>query len=127
MAAPQGACSLRKKTVFGLVMLVGLLGFVEAAFAAYYFLAVPRDQRYLVEGTLGLRSSVRNTVLRYRPHPYLNYVGNPDYAYPDGLRPYHEIGIRATDVPFTERRPGALRIVALGGSTTYGHAFRDAR
>ncbi|MCZ6777632.1 MAG: SGNH/GDSL hydrolase family protein [Acidobacteria bacterium] len=126
-AAPQGARSLRKKTVFALVMLAGLLGFVEAAFAAYYFLAVPRDQRYLVEATLGLRSSERNTVLRYRPHPYLNYVGNPDYVYPDGLRPYHEIGIRATDVPLTERRPGVLRIVAMGGSTTYGHAFREAK
>ncbi len=124
---PQAACSLRKKTVFGLILLAGLVGFVEAAFATYYFVAVPRDQRHLIEATLGLRSSVRNTVLRYRPHPYLNYVGNPDYALPDGQRPYHGIGIRTTDVPLTERRPGTLRIVALGGSTTYGHAFRDAR
>ena len=65
-------------------------------------------------------------MLRYRPHPYLNYTGSPDYVTPDGVRLHHAIGIRATDVDLRSRRPRSLRIVALGGSTTFGLYAPDA-
>ena len=62
------------------LIVAGMLGFVEAAGAIAYYVVVPRQQREAVEFALGIETPDFNSVLRYRPHPYLNHLGNPDYV-----------------------------------------------
>jgi lysophospholipase L1-like esterase len=114
-----------KRLVFSALMIAGVVGFFEAAGAVVYYLRLSPEQRQAAEITLGLRQESYNSVLRYRPHPYFNYVCSPEFSFPDGTRPHHPIGIRATEVSLAEKPAGVVRIVALGGSTTYGVYFRD--
>jgi hypothetical protein len=116
-----------KRAIFMVLMLVGVLGFLEAAGAIFYYLIVPAQRRQVVEVALGIRDPGHNSVARYRPHPYLNYMGNPDHVTPDGEKLHHEIGIRRTDVDLTGKPDGIFRVVAVGGSTTFGHYVPDAR
>jgi lysophospholipase L1-like esterase len=114
-----------RRFAFGVLMLAGVVGSVEVISAIAYYAFVPEQRRTVIETALGLERGESNSVLRYRPHPYLNYVSNPDFVFESGVRPHHPIGIRATDFPLTEKRPGVFRVVALGGSTTYGMYFED--
>ena len=60
--------------------------------------------------------------LRFKGHPYLNYMNAPGYK-KKGTR-HDELGYRGP--PFDEQKaPGAFRIVALGGSTTYTEFVAD--
>jgi len=109
-----------KRAVFTILMIAGALGFLELAGAVLYYLVIPLQRRVVVETALGIRDPELNSVARYRPHPYLNYVGNPDYVTPDGRVLHHRIGIRATDVDLDAKPEGVFRVVAVGGSTTFG-------
>jgi hypothetical protein len=113
--------------LFPLVAGIGALLLLELAGTLWYRFAVPEDRRAIVETALGLRSSGFNSVLRYRPHPYFNFAGNPDYRSAAGLQPHGDLGFRPTTVDLTRKRSGALRVVALGGSTTYGMYFDEGR
>jgi lysophospholipase L1-like esterase len=126
-ARPRAELSRGRRVVFALLMIAGLLGILEALGAAYYYLVLPEQRREVAELALGLRVGGQSHVSRYRPHPYFNHVANPDFARADGEHPYDPIGIRATSVPLTERRPGTLRVVAMGASTTYGYYAEDAK
>ncbi len=55
------------------------------------------------------------------PHPYLTYVNTPDYATEEGRPQHNSAGYRNPEFPATETG-NVLRILALGGSTTYGTA-----
>lgn len=50
---------------------------------------------------------------------YLLYICAPNYANPKTGRQHNEDGYRGEAVPL-DRRPGVLRVLCLGGSTTYG-------
>jgi len=126
-AEGQGSGRTAKRVVFAVLMLVGLLGFLEAAGAIFYYLTLPAQRRQVVEVALGIRDPDLNSVARYRPHPYLNYMGNPDHVTPDGEKLHHEIGIRRTDVELTGKPDGVFRVVAVGGSTTFGLYVPEAR
>jgi lysophospholipase L1-like esterase len=104
--------------VFVTVLLVGA-GAEILGSLGYRFL-LPATEREAIEAALGFDRGSWNTVLRYRPHPYLNYVSNVDYGFADGTRPHHAIGIRDPKFDPTAPRTGGFRIVSLGGSTTYG-------
>lgn len=57
--------------------------------------------------------------VKYAPHRYIGYVPSANYR---GLRfgVYHNsLGFRSPEIPLV-KPPGEFRIVALGGSTTYG-------
>jgi len=108
-----------KRIVFTSVLVLGGLGFVEALSSVYYFVHHPREFRAGLEMALGIRHTAENLVLKYRPHPYFNHVCNPGYRYPDGYRPHNSRGFRGPEWP-SGKSPGTVRIVALGGSTTYG-------
>jgi hypothetical protein len=114
-----------KKALFLLILIVGFLGFVETIGAVVYHFALPENHRNSLEAALGMKHEGLNSVVRYRPHPYLNYVGNADYRSPDGKQVHDEIGIRPGEFPRKEKKPGVFRIVALGGSTTYGMYVND--
>ena len=81
----------------------------------------------VVETALGIRDPELNSVARYRPHPYLNYVGNPDHLTADGELLHHRIGIRATEVDLDAKPEGVFRVVAVGGSTTFGLYVPETR
>jgi lysophospholipase L1-like esterase len=55
---------------------------------------------------------------RYTCHPYLPYVPTPGYEY------HNSLGFKGKE--FTpQKQPGVLRIVCMGGSTTYGQYVSD--
>lgn len=51
--------------------------------------------------------------------PYLLYISAPNYTHPRHGPQHNAHGYRGRLVPM-ERRPGVLRVLCLGGSTTYG-------
>jgi lysophospholipase L1-like esterase len=112
--------SSRKRLLFSVLTLLLTVAVLEIIGLLVYRFGLPESERAAIEATLGMRHGDWNDTLRYRPHPYLNYVGNPDWSFDDGRRPHHEIGIRDPGFPLNEKREGVLRVVALGGSTTYG-------
>jgi len=110
----------RRRLLFVLLTTVLVLVIVEFAGSLAYRFMLPEAEREAIEATLGLRRGEWNGTWRYRSHPYLVYVGNPDYSFEDGSRPHHTIGIRDPGFDPREKREGVLRILALGASTTYG-------
>lgn len=60
----------------------------------------------------------------YVPHHYYLYGARPAYRSEDGRVRHNALGCRADDVPVA-RAPGVVRVVAVGGSTTYASLVRD--
>jgi len=114
-----------KRTLFSACLIVILAAFLEIVASLYYFLVVPQQSREMLEPLLGITSPEKLDILRYKPHPYFNYVFNRDYRYADGFKPYNSHGFRAPE--WTKKDRGTIRIVAVGGSTTYGIFSRDGK
>ena len=112
-----------KRMLFSASLVVILIAFLEVAASLYYFFVVPQQGREMLESLLGVTSPERQELLRYKPHPYFNYVFNRDYRDAAGLKPYNSQGFRAPEWKTKDR--GAIRIVAVGGSTTYGIFSQD--
>lgn len=115
--------SRAKRALLAAISLVVLISALEVAFSLYYFFVVTPQNREMLEPLLGITGPEKQETLRYRPHPYFNYVFNREYRYPDGFAPYNSFGFRAPE--WTPKRAGTVRIVAVGGSTTYGIFSRD--
>ena len=63
--------------------------------------------------------------LNERPHPYLLWENTPEFISEDGIRQTNNLGYRnKEDFTFT-KEPKVFRILALGGSTTYGYLLDD--
>lgn len=114
-----------KRVLFAVSLVVVLGAFLEIVSSLYYFLVVPAHSREMLEPLLGAGGAARQDPFRYRPHPYYNYVFNRDYRYADGFKPYNSRGFRAPE--WKAKEPGTIRIVAVGGSTTYGIFSRDGK
>lgn len=112
-----------KRVLFTASLIAILVAFLEIAASLYYFFVVPEQSRAMLEPLLGVTSPERQDLLRYKPHPYFNYVFNRDYRYEDGFKPYNSHGFRAPEWMAKDR--GTTRIVAVGGSTTFGIFSRD--
>jgi lysophospholipase L1-like esterase len=117
--------SFKKKFLISLIVLAVFLGLLEVGATIYYRFGLTAEKRDLVENAIGLKRSSENNVLRYIAHPYFNYVGNPEYQFPDGVRPHNSRGFRQPE--WTEKKAGVIRIAALGGSTTYGMYSEDGK
>jgi len=89
---------------------------VEVAGSVLYYAGLPSEKRERLELMIGESSTWRNSAARYRGHPFLGYTGDPDFVDPSGYKPYGPDGFRVR-APFRE---GAVRVVVLGGSTTFG-------
>jgi lysophospholipase L1-like esterase len=61
--------------------------------------------------------------INYLEHHYLNYALNPDVPYGDSRQFNAQYRIRRSE-PIRERSHSRLRIIALGGSTTFGEKVR---
>jgi lysophospholipase L1-like esterase len=110
-----------KRIVFTVIGVGLVLILLELIGLFFYFIAVPGQSRQVIESALGTgtQENLGTNALHYKPHPYFNYVLNPDFRYRDGRKPYNTHGFRMPEWP--GRKDGkTLRIVALGGSTTYG-------
>lgn len=79
---------------------------------------VPEDGRVAVDLLLG-RWTVPG---RLSPHPFMLYVNTPSFA-ADGFQQHNSQGYRGGEIVPCE--PPCLRILALGGSTTYGHLLAN--
>ena len=56
----------------------------------------------------------------YQPHPYMGFVLNPSYEPAHAGRvEINDAGMRSAEMA-KEKPPGVIRILCLGGSTTYG-------
>lgn len=87
-----------------------VIGIVVELFARHLEVNItPPEGRAGVEALRGLAPSTRVS-----PHPYLLYQNTPGYA-ADGYRQHDRQGYRG------RRRRGGPVVLALGGSTTYGH------
>ena len=107
-----------RKALPALLSIVAVLGLTEAGAAIIYRTVLPEAEQGAIERLIGEASSWQSARLRFRSHPYLGYALNPDYVSPDGTRQHSASGwFRGPD---PARRGGALRVLALGGSTTYG-------
>ena len=63
--------------------------------------------------------------LNERPHPYLLWENTPEYISEDGVRQTNNLGYRnKEDFEFT-KDANVFRILALGGSTTWGYLLDD--
>lgn len=122
LCAPLGWAILRagvKPTVFALVPLLVLLGFVELGLRFYYAgFAGPEQKALLAPSTL----RDRDAESIYSPHHYALYIPDPLLSRPDGLRHNH-LGFR--DERPLAPDPDAFRIVFLGGSSTYTDRIHD--
>ena len=116
-----------KRLLFWVLLLAGTLGLLEAAASVLYYFHLTEQEREAVELTIGLRAVSSNLVLRYIPHPYFNFVSNPDFRFTNGYRPHNSMGLRGEPCCAKEKKPGQIRIVAIGGSTTYGVYFTYER
>jgi lysophospholipase L1-like esterase len=60
------------------------------------------------------------------PHHYEGYILRPGWTSPDGLNRFNSLGYRGEEVEIP-KPAGVYRIIALGGSTTYGSGVKDWR
>ena len=119
--------STGKKLLFWFLLLAGTLGVIETIASVVYFSRHAEEERDLIELTLSINWSDNNSVLRYVSHPYFNYVSNPDFRFANGYVPHNAMGLRGPVCCPREKQPATVRIVAIGGSTTYGMYFSDER
>lgn len=73
-----------------------------------------------------LARALRVPPLAYRPHPYMLYELNPNWTSSDGKTHHNSLGFRGREVA-PRKRPGCVRIVCMGESTTYCTGIADDR
>jgi hypothetical protein len=112
-----------KKSLFAGLLLLGILALTELTASLIYYFRLPETSREALELSIGLRATDAYSVLRYVPHPYFNYISNPEYKSSNGYKPHNAAGLRLTNCCRTPKEPGEIRLVAVGGSTTYGMNF----
>jgi hypothetical protein len=111
---------------FALLSVIGALAFAEVGAAFVYYLRLDQPLRETVNLAIGSGSTwAPGSTARYQRHPYLNYVGNPAFRFPDGSTVFNQQGFRDTGVDWRRKPDGALRLVVIGGSTTFGWLFED--
>ena len=67
----------------------------------------------------------KEQALNERPHPYLLWENTPEFISPEGIRQTNNLGYRnKKDFNFT-KDANVFRILALGGSTTWGYLLDD--
>ena len=102
--------------VLYLILLLAIADFVVGLL--YSRVAPPLGQRNIMI-LLGVVD--KEQALNERPHPYLLWENTPDYISPDGVKETNNLGYRnKNDFEFT-KDSNVFRILALGGSTTWGY------
>ena len=115
VAARVGA----RQVVLSLLPLLMLLALVEVGLRVYFHRFAGPAERALL-ATPWTRGTGDSHI--YEPHHYAIYIPKPGLSTPDGLR-HDSLGLR--DAREFAPDPRAIRIVFVGGSTTYTHDIRD--
>ncbi len=63
--------------------------------------------------------------LNERPHPYLLWENTPEFISPEGIRQTNNLGYRNKEDFDIAKDANVFRILALGGSTTWGYLLDD--
>jgi lysophospholipase L1-like esterase len=108
----QPQITLRAKLLAAVLAVFAGLGLCEVVARAMY--PVPPQR-------------VREPALMYQTDPELGFVHVPAQAgwLDDGFATINALGLRGT-LPMDPRRPGSVRILAVGDSTTFGWGVGDA-
>jgi lysophospholipase L1-like esterase len=114
-----------KKLVFTLIAIVGLLVVIELLGTLYYYTFFNKTKKELLEISINLKNVNRNIVSKFKPHPYFNYVCNPEYQLANGKYPHNSRGFRKPE--WSPPKKDVIRIITLGGSTTYGINSPDGK
>jgi lysophospholipase L1-like esterase len=103
-----------------LVILLAIADFVVGLL--YNQIAPPLGHRNIM---ILLGEVDKEQALNERPHPYLLWENTPNYMSPEGIRQTNNLGYRnKEDFDFTKDAK-VFRILALGGSTTWGYLLDD--
>lgn len=93
---------------------------LEVCARAFYDRLTTARGRKFVELLLG--EVQLDDALRIQRHPYMLYINRPGWE-DDGIRQHNSYGHRGPEItPLPQ--PGTKRILALGGSTTYGYLLK---
>ena len=93
---------------------------LEMALRLWLALFAPPDMRAVYTAS---PHSMRRQLI-FSGAPYVNYVLTPNYQ--SGLNRHNSLGYRGAEIA-VPKPEGVFRIVALGGSTTYGQGIEDWR
>ncbi len=106
--------------VLYLIFLLVIADFVVGLL--YDWVAPPLGQRNIM---ILLGEIDVERALNERPHPYLLWENTPEFVSEDGVIQTNNLGYRnKQDFDFT-KEPNVFRILALGGSTTWGYLLDD--
>ena len=108
----------RARLIFSLILVLLVLGAAELAARVLF----PRIFRHPDKSLELLRGEGLRSGRRVIGQSYLNYAPAPEFKDGDGQQ-HNAHGYRGPLVPL-QRKPGTLRILCLGGSTTYGWSVR---
>ncbi|HMO33412.1 MAG TPA: SGNH/GDSL hydrolase family protein [Lacibacter sp.] len=112
-----------KLLLLNLLFFAFLWGVLELlSWFIYKRLPDTHNGKMIVQSELGL--PFNNSIRSILPHPYLLYVNNPQYV--DSIRQHNEWGYRNDPFPF-KKDSGTLRVLLLGGSTTYGYLNKNPK
>lgn len=107
----------RKVVIINLVVILILLVIVDLCVGLLYERVAPASGKLNIEILLGTINA--ETLKSIKPHPYMLWENAPDLGSGAGIKQTDKQGYRnERDIGTLE--PGTLRILALGGSSTYG-------
>lgn len=113
----------RLKVVLVNIFLLTAAWIILETGAYFFYQNIPArfaNGKQMVRSLLG--ENVPDSQWSILPHPYLLYTNNPSFV--DSIRQHNPWGYR--NGPFQRKKdPNTLRILLLGGSTTYGYLIRD--
>ncbi len=112
---------LSKRVCFTLLPALGLLGLVEGGVRVAYFFTHHRDVKYLLMPFAG---SVREPPVEYRYKRYQTYTQHDACSGREITFTANRLGGRGPDWTVA-KPPGTTRLLAVGGSTTYGQTNPD--
>lgn len=109
------------KYVLFFVVFVAAWGLIELIFKQVYVYlpARHRNGKRIVEVNLGRPDEIPASI---HSHPYLLYFNTPNYQ--DSIKQHNSMGYRSGEI-LPEKPEETFRILALGGSTTYGYLNKD--
>ncbi len=115
-----------KRVLFSASLIVVLLAFLEVVSSLYYFFVVPQQGREMLEPLLGVTSPARQELLRYKTPPVFQLRLQPGLPVCGWFQAVQLLTGSAPPNGRPKER-GTIRIVAVGGSTTYGVFSRDGK
>ena len=113
----------KKFYVLYIVYIVVLLAIFDFVVGLLYNRVAPSLGQRNIQILLGKVNE--EEALNEQPHPYLLWENTPDYISPDGVKETNNLGYRNTKDFDFKKEANVFRILALGGSTTWGYLLEN--